>query len=75
MLQMKQKTNGNTKTTVLPGIISVMRSFHLWEERYNEKTTWKILVWKYISARAICRSTSPYKTIATANRKEQNKPF
>ena len=38
MLQRKRKTIENTKTTVLPRMLSVMRSFSLWEEGYNEKT-------------------------------------
>ena len=38
MLQRKQKNNNSTKTTMLPGMLSVMRSFSLWEEGYNEKT-------------------------------------
>ena len=37
MQQLKRKTTENTKTTVLPGILSVMRSFSLWKEEYNEK--------------------------------------
>ncbi len=38
MLQLKRKTAENKQTTVLPGMLSVMRSFSLWEEGYNEKT-------------------------------------
>ena len=38
MLQRKQKNKKSTKTTMLPGMLSVMRSFSLWEEGYNEKT-------------------------------------
>jgi len=37
MLQRKRKTIKYKQTTVLPGILSVMRSFHLWEEGYNER--------------------------------------
>ena len=37
MLQRKRKTSKNTKKTVLPGMLSVMRSFSLWEEGYNEE--------------------------------------
>ena len=37
MLQLKQKTRKNKQTTVLPGMLSVMRSFSLCEEGYDEK--------------------------------------
>ena len=36
MLQRKRKTIKNAKTTVLPGMLSVMRSFSLCEEGYDE---------------------------------------
>ena len=39
MLQLKRKTIKNKQTTVLLGMLSVMRSFSLWKEEYNEKTT------------------------------------
>lgn len=39
MLQRRRKTIKNTKTTVLPGMLSVMRSFSLWADGYNEETT------------------------------------
>lgn len=39
MLQRKRKTIENKQTTVLPGMLSVMRSFSLCEEGYNEETT------------------------------------
>lgn len=38
MLQLKQKKIKNKRMTVLPGMLSVMRSFSLWEEEYNEET-------------------------------------
>jgi len=38
MLQLKRKKIENKRTTVLLGMLSVMRSFSLWEEGYNEKT-------------------------------------
>lgn len=38
MLQSKRKSIKNKQTTVLPGMLSVMRSFSLWEEGYNEET-------------------------------------
>ncbi len=39
MLQRKRKAIENKQTTVLPGRLSVMRSFSLCEEGYNEKVT------------------------------------
>ena len=38
MLQRKLRTTENNQTTVLPGMLSVMRSLSLWEEGYNEET-------------------------------------
>jgi len=36
MLQRKLKTTKKTRTTVLPGMLSVIRSFSLWKEEYDE---------------------------------------
>ncbi len=75
MQQLKRKTVKNAKTTVLPGMLSVMRSFSLCEEGYNEETTWGVLVWEYISARTICCSTPGDKAITTPYGQKPNKPF
>ena len=37
MLQLKQKIRKNKQMTVLPGMLSVMRLFSLWEVKDNEK--------------------------------------